>query len=129
MPDTSTSAQMRAEDFANRIARVRDRFADALPGRIADGFAALERMSSGGGDGIESGVATHRMLHEIYGIAPTLGFLATGTAAGHARTVIREAAKTRRIATSEEISALHSALESLRSAAESDLDKLVRRTP
>ena len=42
---------MTADDFAEHLARVRARFASALNGKVADNFAALERMSHGGDGG------------------------------------------------------------------------------
>jgi len=114
---------MTADDFTERLARVRARFGSALQGKIADNFAALEKMSHGGDGGelIETVVSLHRCLHEMYGIAPTLGFAATGAAAGLARTTIREAAKAKRAATPAELAALKSELEGLRAAAAVDL--------
>jgi hypothetical protein len=114
---------MTADDFTEHVARVRARFAAKLDGKIADSFAALEKMSGNGADAIEAAIVTHRCLHEMYGIAPTLGFAATGMAAGGARSAIREAAKARRAPTPEEIAALKSELEALRQAAAADLQK------
>jgi hypothetical protein len=115
-----------ADDFAAHVARVRKRFASGLNDKIAASFAALEKMSAGG-DTIEIVIAAHRRLHEIYGIAPTLGFDATGKAAGGARTVIREAAKAKRAPTPAEIAALKTELEKLRDAAAADLRKFSTR--
>jgi len=112
---------MTADDFAERVGRVRERFASTLNDKIADSFAALETMSAGGGDAIETVIVAHRRLHEMYGIAPTLGFEATGKAAGGARTAIREAAKVKRAPTPVEIAALKTELEKLREAAAADL--------
>jgi len=112
---------MTADDFAEHVARVRERFASRLNDKIAASFAALEKMSAGGGDSIETVIAAHRRLHEMYGIAPTLGFDATGKTAGGARTVIREAAKAKRAPTPAEIAAFRTELEKLRDAAAADL--------
>ena len=72
---------MTTDDFIAKVARVRERFASTLPGKIADSFAALEKMANDGDDAIETVITTHRRLHEMCGIAPTLGFEATGKAA------------------------------------------------
>lgn len=106
--------------FTEQLAGVRARFASALDGKIADSFAALETISNGG-DRIEVVVTTHRRLHEICGIAPTLGFTATGKAARLAETAMREAARSRRALTPAEIAAVKSELEGLRSAAAADM--------
>jgi hypothetical protein len=48
---------MTADDFAEHVARVRERFASRLNDKIAASFAALEKMSAGGGDSIETVIA------------------------------------------------------------------------
>ena len=63
-----------ADDFAERVAAVRNRFASTLTRKIADSFAALEPMAGGGEQATEAGIVTHRRLHEMYGVASTLGF-------------------------------------------------------
>lgn len=115
---------MTADDFTVHVARIRERFASTLSGKIAESFAALQKMSTGGGDAIETVIVTHRRMHEMYGVAPTLGFDATGKAAGAARTAIREAAKAKRPATAAEIEILKTELEHLRDAAADDLQRL-----
>jgi len=112
---------MTTDDFAEHVARVRERFASRLNDKIAASFAALGKMSAGGNDAIETVIAAHRLLHEMYGIAPTLGFNATGKAAGGARTAIREAARAKRAPTPAEIAAFKTELEKLREAAAADL--------
>jgi hypothetical protein len=114
---------MTADDFIEQVSRVRARFASTLSGKIAD----LEKMSDGGGDAIETVIATHCRLHEMYGIAQTLGFPATGQAAGAARTAIREAAKAKRAATPAEIVALKTEIERLRVAATGELQNFRER--
>lgn len=110
-----------ADDFAEHVARVRERFAATLNDKIAASFAALEKMSSDDGDVIETMIVAHRRLHEMYGIAPTLGFDATGKAAGRARSAIREAAKAKRAPTPAEIAAFKTEIEALREAAAAEL--------
>ncbi len=105
--------------FSEQLARVRARFASTLENKIADSFAALEEISKGG-DTIEIVVATHRRLHELCGIAPTLGFAATGKAARLAEAVMREAALRRRALTDAEVAAAGNELHGLRRAAASD---------
>lgn len=108
-------------DFNERVARVRARFAASLPGKIADSFADLKQMSGGGSDSIETVITAHRRLHEMCGIAPTLGFEATGNAARSTEATIHEAAKAKRAATPAEIAALKTELEQLRTAASGEL--------
>ncbi len=112
-----------ADDFVEHVARVRERFASKLNDKVTASFAALEKMSAGGDDTIETVIAAHRLLHEMYGVAPTLGFGETGKAAGGALTTIREGAKAKRAPTAAEIAAFKSGLERLREAAAADLRK------
>jgi hypothetical protein len=112
---------MAADEFAVRVARVRDRFASNLNGKIANGFAALDTMARGDGDAVDAAITTHRMLHEMCGVAPTLGFDATGKAARSACYAIREAANAKRAATPDEIAILKSEIKRLQEAATADL--------
>jgi hypothetical protein len=108
------------EEFTKRLARVRERFAAALDGKIGDGFAALEKMS-GGGETIETVIAAHRRLHELCGAVPALGFPATGKAARSAETVLQGAVTSKRALTAAEIVSLKAKLEALRQAAAGEL--------
>ncbi len=110
-------------DFNEKVARVRARFATSLPGKIADSFADLKQMSDGSSDSIDTVITAYRRLHEMCGIAPTLGFEATGKAARSTKAAIREAAKAKRAATPSEIAALRTELEQLRTAASGELQK------
>lgn len=112
---------MDADEFTERLARVRQRFAAALPTKIGDGFAVLSTLTRSSTEAIGSLVDTHRKLHEMCGIAPTIGFAATGTAARAAETLLREPAKSKRPLTLEEAAAFSAALEGLREAAQADL--------
>lgn len=107
------------DEFAERLARVRARFAAALDGKIGDSFAALETIA--GCETIEIVIAAHRRLHEMCGIAATLDFAATGKAAGSAESVMCAAAKAKRALTPAEMATLKSELEALRRAAAGDL--------
>ena len=115
---------MNEDEFNERVARVRQRFAAALPQKIDGGFAALPRLGDDDAGAIEDLVVTHRSLHEMCGIAPSVGFPATGTAARAAETVLREPAKTKRPLTPQEIAAYRTAIESLREAAQSELGSI-----
>lgn len=118
---------MEVDEYTERLARVRQRFAAALPAKIGDGFAAMPKLTASNADAIDTLVVTHRKLHEMCGIAPTLGFAATGTAVRAAETVLREPAKTKRPLTLEEAATFKAALEGLREAAQSDLQSVTGR--
>jgi len=112
---------MTTTDFAEQVAGVCARFAANLPGKIADGLAALENMSGGAAEAVETVIVSHRRLHEMCGLAPTLGFAGIGTAARAAEVVVREAASAKRAATPAEIAALKTELERLHLAATAEL--------
>ena len=112
---------MEVDEFTERLARIRQRFAASLRSKIDDSFAALPVLSDKDADAIEAIVVTHRKLHEMCGIAPSIGFVATGKAARAAETVLREPAKSKRPLTAEEVAAFTSDIDRLRTAAQSDL--------
>lgn len=118
------NAVLNEDEFNERIARVRQRFAAALPQKIEGGLAALPRLADSDADAIETLVVTHRSLHEMCGIAPSVGFAATGTAARTAETVLREPAKAKRPLTPQEITAYRTAIENLRNTAQSELESI-----
>jgi chemotaxis protein histidine kinase CheA len=106
------------DEFADRLAGVRQRFTAALAGKIDDGFAALPTLTKDDDASIEALVATHRRLHEMCGIAPSLGLEDIGSAARAAETVLREPAKAKRPLKSEEVEALRITLQGLRAASQ-----------
>ena len=112
---------MAADEFSERLARIRQRFAAALPGKIDDSIAALPKMSYADPEAIETIVVVHRKLHEMCGVAPSIGFPATGKAARAAESVLRAPAKSKRPLTSGEIAAFMTEIDGLRSAAQSEL--------
>ena len=109
------------DEFTERLAQIRQRFASTLCGKIDDNFAALPKLSDRGADAIAMIVTVHRKLHEICGIAPSIGFPATGKAARAAESVLREPAQTKRVLTTEEIVSLIDEFSCLRDAAQFDL--------
>ncbi len=112
---------MEQDEFEKRIAHVRQRFAAALPTKIDDSLAILPRLSCADANAIEALVVTHRRLHELCGIAPSIGFPAVGKAARAAETVLRAPAKARRPLSTSETEVLRIELSGLREAAQSEL--------
>ena len=112
---------MEVDEFTIRLARVRERFAASLSGKVDESFACLPTMSDMGAAAIETIVMTHRQLHDMCGIAPSVGFPATGKAARAAEAVLRNPAKFKRSLTAAEVAALTAELDGLRAAAQSDL--------
>lgn len=109
-----------ADEFSKHLARVRDRFAAGLESKISESFAALETAADD--TALPTTVTAHRRLHEMCGIAPTLGFPATGNAARAAEAVMRNAVKAKRPLKTDEIVALQVELQTLRSAAQAELE-------
>jgi hypothetical protein len=115
---------LEVDEFNERLARIHQRFAATLQTKVDDNFAALPKMSEQGAEAVETIVVTHRKLHDMCGIAPSIGFYATGQAARAAETVLREPAKTRRPLTADEVLAIIADLDRLRAAAQSDLESI-----
>jgi HPt (histidine-containing phosphotransfer) domain-containing protein len=105
------------EEFDERLERVRRRFTAALDGRITAAWSAAEKLSAAGDEAADIVITAHRLLHDMCGIAPTLGFAAIGKTARAAQDVLRAAAKERRALTASELAAFTNALEKLRAAA------------
>ena len=110
---------MEVDELTERLARIRERFANALNSKVDDSFASLSKFS--GATGIETIVVTHRRLHEMCGLAPSVGFPETGKAARSAESVLRDPAKFKRLLTPAETVAFTVELNGLRKAAQTDL--------
>jgi chemotaxis protein histidine kinase CheA len=112
---------MTADLFAERLAKIRDRFVAALPNRIQESDAALPMLSGDGPASIEAVAETYRRLHGIAGTGPTIGFAATGQAARAAESVLIEAYRGKRALTAREADNFKPALTALRQAAQGEL--------
>jgi len=110
-----------ADDFAGHLARVRDRFAARLPARIDESEKAIDPEAA---DPIEAVIVAHRRLHEMCGVAPTLGFAETGTAARAAETVVRVPAKEHRLLTESERTVFVEKIATLRQIASRELQQV-----
>jgi hypothetical protein len=118
---------MYADQFENRLARVRHRFAVTLESKIEDTVISANQMS-GGGNGMAKHISdSYRSLHNICGIGPTVGFSATGAAARVAEVTLMQAHHESRGLTDKEVTSLKKALESLRVAAASELRSMYQR--
>ena len=112
---------MGADEFAERIAGVRKRFASKLPGRIAEIDAALPALSGQGRDVAAAVYTAHRKVHDLCGIGPTLGFKATGQAARVCERVLLNPSRDERGLTEQELAHLKEGLGALRAAAQSEI--------
>lgn len=112
---------MTGDLFADRLAKIRDRFVVALPSKIEESEAAMAAVSGDGPASVEAVALTYRRLHALAGTGPTIGFTATGQAAREAETVLIEAYRGRRALTMSEATSLRQALLALRRAAHREL--------
>lgn len=113
---------MPVDPYNERLAKVRHRFAATLESKITDTYIAVPNMS---GDGaMVAGVVdeTYRRIHSIAGIGKAVGFAATGRAARKVESVLIAAHDAGRGLKSEEVALLKKELESLREAAQRELD-------
>lgn len=111
---------MEPDQFAERIAAVRKRFAAKLVTRISDTEAVLPTLSGDTPDTVDAVATTHRCIHELCGIGPTVGFDAIGRAARTMERILLQAARGKRGLTADEISGLRTGLDELRNAARAD---------
>jgi hypothetical protein len=106
--------------FEARIDGVRVRFALKLADRIQQTAAALPRMIENG-SGAEDLVANaYRWFHDVSGIAPTVGFEATGQSARSCDAVLVGPYRAQRGLSAAELALLTEGLESLRDTAQAE---------
>jgi chemotaxis protein histidine kinase CheA len=101
--------------FAERFAAVRQRFAAKLDARIDEIEAAVLEFARGGSQ--ETLARAHRRAHDLCGVGPTMGFVATGKAARSIEQVMLAAIKSGRALTEDEIARVRDGIALLRSAA------------
>jgi chemotaxis protein histidine kinase CheA len=112
---------MEGDIFAERLAGVRKRFAAKLPVRIAEIDAALPELAGEGGQVAAAVYTVHRKVHDLCGIGPTLGFLATGQAARICEKILLQPSRGERGLTEQELARLQEGLVALRAAAHNDM--------
>jgi hypothetical protein len=112
---------MAVDPFAERLARVRQRFISALESKIEDTYAAIPNLS--GATSATAGAVgeTYRRMHGIVGIGPTVGFARTGRAARSVENILLPPHQAERGLTIEEIDSFKKALHALRETAASEL--------
>jgi len=109
--------------FADRVAKVRQRFMSTLEAKIDETSAALPNL---GGvvppGGAAAAVAeAYLRIHGIIGIGRTVGFPAIGRAAHDVEDVLRVPYQSGRGLTADEISLLKDSLQALRAVAAREL--------
>ena len=112
---------MAVDQFAERLARVRERFVSALESKIADTFAAIPDLSGETAGVIAAVAETYRRMHGLVGIGPTVGFVGTGRAARSVENILLVPHQAERGLTIEEIESFKKALHALREIAAREL--------
>lgn len=108
------------DEFAQRLAVVRKRFAAKLAARIRDTEAALPILDQDGRTGVEALDATHRCIHELCGIGPTVGFEDTGRTARVLERILLEPVRVGRALSRAEVDDVRSGIDALRAAAQAE---------
>jgi HPt (histidine-containing phosphotransfer) domain-containing protein len=112
---------MDGDQFAERLAVVRKRFASKLIARIAEIDATLPELIGRGGEVPSLVYNAHRKVHDLCGIGPTLGFDATGKAARVCEQVLLQPSRGQRGLTEQELAHLKDGLAGLRAAAQIEI--------
>ena len=112
---------MEADQFAERMAGVRQRFATKLHGRLDEIDAIADQLA----DAVP-GIGTivfdaHRRVHDLCGSGPTLGFVATGQAARVCERILLQPSRDKRALSANELAQFQQSLVALRLAADADL--------
>jgi chemotaxis protein histidine kinase CheA len=117
---------MTADPFAERLARVRQRFVTTLESKIESTYCDLPKLAAAGAGGNDAIGEAYRRIHGIVGVGPTVGFAATGKAARTVEDVLVEPHRRGRGLQPREMAALRDALEMLREAAQQELQSVFR---
>ena len=113
---------MDSDQFSQRLAAVRQRFAAKLTTRIHDTETGLPKLAGDGPAVIDDLVETYHRIHELCGMGATVGFAATSRAARTMEQMLLEPYRARRPLTPSEIERLRPALDALRAAAKVDCE-------
>jgi chemotaxis protein histidine kinase CheA len=108
--------------FADRVARVRQRFVSTLEAKIDETCAALPDLADiTPGTGAAAVAEAYMRIHGIVGIGRTVGFPDTGRAAHDVEDVLRPPYHAKRGLTADELSLLENSLQALRTVAVREL--------
>jgi chemotaxis protein histidine kinase CheA len=112
---------MTADPFTDRLARVRDRFATSLAGKIDETSAAIPRLSAAAPEAFAALEEAYSYIHGMVGVGRAVGFPATGQAAHDVEDVLRAARLEGRGLTAEEIAKFTETMQALRDVAAREL--------
>jgi chemotaxis protein histidine kinase CheA len=110
---------VKSDLFADRFAAVRARFAAKLDARIDEIESTVPLLAdSSASDAL---ALAHRRAHDLCGVGPTMGFVATGKTARTLEQMLLAALKAQRALTKDELTRVRSGIAELRAAAASDI--------
>ena len=109
---------MTSDLFAERFAAVRQRFVAKLDARIDEIEATVPALGAAGS--LDVMARAHRRAHDLCGVGPTMGFIATGKAARSIEQLLLAALRAERALTADEIIRLTDGIAVLRSAASAE---------
>jgi chemotaxis protein histidine kinase CheA len=101
--------------FAERLAAVRQRFVAKLDARLNEIESIVPQLSTAGAT--EALARAHRQAHDLCGVGPTMGFVATGRAARTVEQLLLAPLKSERALTHVEVAQLRQDVAVLRSVA------------
>jgi chemotaxis protein histidine kinase CheA len=107
--------------FADRVAKVRQRFVSSLGEKIETTYAAIPVLGGTEPTAVAAAAEAYRCIHGIVGIGRTVGFPDIGTAAHNVEDVLRPSYHAQRGLTDDEISHLKTSLQTLREVATREL--------
>ena len=102
---------MTVDPFAERLARVRQRFVAGLEGNIEETYKAIPDLLESAPARVEAIEATYRRIHSMVGIGPTVGFARTGRAARSVENILMPSQQAKRGLTNQEIDSFKKALQ------------------
>jgi hypothetical protein len=112
---------MAADELAERLDGIRKRFSMRLSARLAEIESALPALVGDGADVASAVYSTHRKVHDLCGVGPTLGFDAIGRAARVCERILLNPSRHRRGLNEHEMAHLKEGLVALRAAAQTDI--------
>ena len=124
MTEANVQAAANEGQFEARIEAVRKRFAAKFAARMQKTVANLPRMTGEGAAPADIVANAYHWLHEICGIASTIGFQSTGVSARSCDALLVGPYRAQRGLSAAELAQLTEALESLRLAAQAEMQIL-----
>jgi chemotaxis protein histidine kinase CheA len=117
------SQSVSTDEFAERLAKVRQRFVSSLATKIDETYAALPHLAGDDVSVVPTISETYRRIHGISGIGLTVGFVQTGQAARDLETVLLPSYREQRGLAANELDDFKKALDALHEAAHRELLK------